>query len=426
MAEPVTAGHRRPVGENRVTEQQRFVVIGAGQAAARAAKAMRSAGFDGAITIIGSEPHAPYERPMLSKALLLSPDAPVPFVFPPQVYADLAIELRTGCAATAIDRRARTVSLADGSALGYDRLMLATGGRLRRLSIPGVPAGDILYLRDLDESRLLEARLRDRPSLAVIGGGFIGLEVAASAAILGCRVTVVEAADRLLPRLGSPEASAAVLAHHRALGIDIRLNAGVDRGEAGVLFLNDGSTVDAQVIVAGIGVVPETTLAEEAGLDVDDGVLVDEFGMTCDPLVFAAGDITRHYHPLLGRRIRLESWQNANMQAEAAGRAMAGVRTPYQEIPWLWSDQGDLNLQMAGAPAAVDRTVVRGRPDGPEGASIFQFDGERLVGAVTLNRGKDMTMIRRLLGHDALALPAEQLADEAVPLRGFIPARAAA
>ena len=148
--------------------------------------------------------------------------------------------------------------------------------------------------------------------------------------------------------------------------------------------------------------------------------------MTSDPLVFAAGDITRHYHPLLGRRIRLESWQNANMQAEAAGRAMAGVRTPYQEIPWLWSDQGDLNLQVAGAPAAVDRTVVRGRPDGPEGASIFQFDGERLVGAVTLNRGKDMTMIRRLLGHDALALPAEQLADEAVPLRGFIPARAAA
>ena len=402
------------------------MVIGAGQAAARAAKAMRSAGFDGAITIIGSEPHAPYERPMLSKALLLSPDAPVPFVFPPQVYADLAIELRTGCAATAIDRRARTVSLADGSALGYDRLMLATGGRLRRLSIPGVPAGDILYLRDLDESRLLEARLRDRPSLAVIGGGFIGLEVAASAAILGCRVTVVEAADRLLPRLGSPEASAAVLAHHRALGIDIRLNAGVDRGEGDRLYLLDGSTVDAQVIVAGIGVVPETTLAEEAGLDVDDGVLVDEFGMTCDPLVFAAGDITRHYHPLLGRRIRLESWQNANMQAEAAGRAMAGVRTPYQEIPWLWSDQGDLNLQVAGAPAAVDRTVVRGRPDGPEGASIFQFDGERLVGAVTLNRGKDMTMIRRLLGHDALALPAEQLADEAVPLRGFIPARAAA
>ena len=409
-----------------MTEQQRFVVIGAGQAAARAAKAMRSAGFGGAITIIGSESHPPYERPMLSKALLLSPDAPVPFVFPPQVYADLDIELKTGCAATAIDRGARTVSLADGSTIGYDRLMLATGGRLRRLAIPGVAAEDILYLRDLDESRVLEARLRDQPSLTVIGGGFIGLEVAASAAILGCRVTVVEAADRLLPRLGSPEASAAVLAHHRRLGIDIRLNAGVNRGEVGVLFLNDGSTVDAQVIVAGIGVVPETRLAEAAGLDVDDGVLVDEFGMTSDPLVFAAGDITRHYHPLLGRRIRLESWQNANMQAEAAGRAMAGVHTPYQEIPWLWSDQGDLNLQMAGAPAAVDRTVVRGQPEGPEGASIFQFDGDRLVGAVTLNRGKDMTMIRRLLGHQSLALPVEQLADETVPLRGFIPARAAA
>ena len=409
-----------------MSEQQRFVVIGAGQAAARAAKAMRSAGFAGAITILGAEPHAPYERPMLSKALLLSSDTPVPFVFPPQVYDDLAIELRTGCAALAVDRGARTVALADGSAVAYDRLMLATGGRLRRLSIAGVPPAAIHYLRDLDESRALEARLRERPSLAVIGGGFIGLEVAASAAMLGCRVTVIEAADRLLPRLGSPEASAAVLAHHRALGIDIRLGAGVSRGDGDTLLLVDGSSIDAGVIVAGIGVAPETALAEQAGLAVDDGVLVDEYGTTSDPLIFAAGDVTRHYHPLLGRRIRLESWQNANMQAEAAGRAMAGVRTPYQEIPWLWSDQGDLNLQMAGAPAAVDRTVVRGRPDGPDGASIFQFDGQRLVGAVTLNRGKDMTMIRRLLGQDALALPAEQLADEAVPLRGFVPARVAA
>ena len=409
-----------------MSEQQRFLVIGAGQAAARAAKAMRSAGFEGAITILGAEPHAPYERPMLSKALLLAPTTPVPFVYPPQTYTELDIDLRTGCAAVAIDRCARTVSLADGSTVPYDGLMIATGGRLRRLSIPGVPSEAILYLRDLDECRVLEAKLRKVPSLVVIGGGFIGLEVAASAAMLGCRVRVIEAADRLLPRLGSPEASAAVLAHHRALGVDIRLNASVSRGEDGVLFLNDGATVDAQVIVAGIGVMPETALAQEAGLAVEDGVLVDEFGMTSDPLIFAAGDVTRHYHPLLGRRIRLESWQNANMQAEAAGRAMAGVRTPYQEIPWLWSDQGDLNLQMAGAPAAVDRTVVRGRPEGPEGASIFQFDGQRLVGAVTLNRGKDMTMIRRLLGQHTLARPIEQLADETVPLRGFMPARAAA
>ena len=409
-----------------MNDQQAHVVVGAGQAAARAAKAMRSAGFAGTITLIGDEPHAPYERPMLSKALLLSPETPVPFVFPDAIYADLGIDLRTGCAAVVIDRQARTVSLADGSAIRYDRLMLATGGRLRRLSIPGVASEKILYLRNLDECRALEAKLRERPALAVIGGGFIGLELAAGAAILGARVTVIEAADRLLPRLGSPEASAAVLAHHRALGVDIRLKASVSRGDGNTLHLSDGSTVEATVIVAGIGVVPETALAEEAGLAVDDGVLVDEYGATSDPLIFAAGDVTRHYHPLLGRRIRLESWQNANLQAEAAGRAMAGVRTPYQEIPWLWSDQGDLNLQMAGAPAAVDRTVVRGQPDGAAGASIFQFDGERLVGAVTLNRGKDMTMIRRLLGQNALALPIEQLADETVPLRGFMPARAAA
>ena len=406
--------------------RQSFVVIGAGQAAARAAKAMRTAGYNGAVTIIGSEPHLPYERPLLSKALLLAAEAPTPFVFPSATYAELDIELRTGSTATVIDRERRVVALADGSAIGYDRLMLATGGRLRRLSIHGLAPDAIFYLRDLDHSRALEAELRKGSSLAVVGGGFIGLEVAASAAKLGCAVTVVEAADRLLPRLGSPEASAAVLAHHRALGIDVRLGTGVVAGAPGSLRLSDRSSVAADVVVAGVGVVPETSLAEQAGLAVDDGVLVDEYGVTSDPLIFAAGDVTRHYHPLLGRHIRLESWQNANLQAETAGRAMAGVRAPYQDIPWLWSDQGDLNLQMAGAPAAVDRTVMRGDPAGPDGATIFQLDGERLVGAVTLNRGKDMTLIRRLLGQDGLALPAEQLADETVPLRRFSQARAAA
>lgn len=402
------------------------VIVGGGQAAARAAKAMRGAGFDGRVVIVGDEAHHPYERPMLSKALLLDPAMPVPFVLPEQGYAEAGIEVKLGCRAVEIHREARVVELQDGNRLHYDTLLLATGSSIRTLAIPGVADEAIWTLRTLDDARRLEAALRDKPSVAVIGGGFIGLEVAASAATLGCAASVIETADRLLPRLGCPEASRAVLDHHRSRGIDVRLGVSVERGEGDTLLLSDGAAARADIIVAGIGVTPNTALAEAAGLDVDDGILVDEYGRTSDPDIFAAGDVTRHFNPALGRRVRLESWQNANAQAEAAARTIAGVPTASTEVPWVWSDQGDLNLQIAGAPRAVDRAIVRGNSAADDGMSVFQFAGDHLVGGVTLNRGKEMPLIRRMLAQPNLTIDPVALADPTVPLRRLMPAREAA
>lgn len=399
------------------------IIVGAGQAGGRAAKAVRAAGYSGRVVLIGEEEHLPYERPALSKAVLLDPAAQAPSVLTGADCAALDLDIRAGCAVAAIDRAAREVVLADGERLGWDRLLLATGSRVRPLTIDGVPPQSIMTLRTLDDARLLRERLAAGADIAVVGGGFIGLEVAASAAKLGCRVTVVEAAHRLLPRLGCPEASAMVLAHHRRAGIDIRLATTVKHGDGQALELSDGSSVPATLIVAGIGVSPDTALAEAAGLECDDGIIVDEYGRTSDPAIFAAGDVTRHRHPLLCRHIRLESWQNANVQAEAAGRSMVGVPTVSAEIPWLWSDQGDLNLQVAGAPERVDTVVMRGDPDGEGGIALFQFQDGQLVGGVTVNRGKDMPVIRRMLALPALRPDPQALADPDTPLRRLLPAR---
>jgi NADPH-dependent 2,4-dienoyl-CoA reductase/sulfur reductase-like enzyme len=407
-------------------ELREVVIIGAGQAGARAALAIRECAPDVAITIYGLEPHAPYERPELSKSLLLNPALPVPHVLRPEQFAAHRIDLRAGCPIIAIDRNLRRVVAADGSSAGYDRLLLATGSRLREIAIAGVPPAEILYLRTLDDCRALEARLRSRPKLAVIGGGLIGLEIAASASRRGCRVTVVEAGGGLLARLGCAELSAIVAAHHRSRGIDIRLGVHVVEGRGGELHLSDGSSVAAEVLVAGIGVAPETSLAEASGLAVDDGILVDSNGRTSDPLIYAAGDVTRQRHSFFAKPVRLESWQNANDQAYAAGRSLAGYPNESNAVPWIWSDQGDLNIQAAGAGEGADRIIVRGSPEDPDGVCICQLAGDRLIGAFTLNRGADMAMIRRLIGQRELALPPDCLADPEIPLRKFAFSRRAA
>lgn len=405
-------------------EGLRAVIIGGGQAGARAAKAMRDAKFQGSIKILGAEPHLPYERPLLSKALLKDAAHPVPFVFPAHNYDELCIEVVTDCMVERIDRDQQVVLRADGSTTPYDVLLVATGSKLREIAIPGYPPEQILALRTLDDCRMIEARLSSRPAVAVIGGGFIGLEVAATMAERGCQVSVIEIADRLLPRLGCNEASQMVLDHHRAAGIDIHLSTRIAGGSTSSLDLDDGCSIPADFAVVGVGVMPDTRLAEEAGLDVGDGILVDEFGRTSDPAIFAAGDVARHYNAFLGRHVRLESWQSANLQAETAGRAMAGVLQPYNDVPWLWSDQGALNLQMAGAPERFDRAILRGDPASGEGISVFQFRDDRLVGAFTVNRGKDMALIRRMLAQGAAADSLESLADDTIPLRRLVFGRA--
>lgn len=401
------------------------LIVGGGQAGARAASALREAGFEGSIRILGEEAHLPYERPKLSKAMLLDPATPVPFALPLERYAALGIDVSRNTIVEAIDPAARTVTTMGGDILPYDILLLATGSRPRPLAVPGYPADRLFSLRTLDDARAIERLLAQPCDAAVIGGGFIGLETAASIAARGCRVTVLEAADRLLPRLGCAETSRIVLEYHRAAGIDIRLGVKVIGGGPDHLDLDDGMRLPARFAIAGIGVLPETRLAETAGLAVDDGILVDQYGRTSDPHIFAAGDVVRQYHPLLDRHVRLESWQNANLQAEAAGRAMAGVLAPVREEPWIWSDQGALNLQVVGVPERIDRIVTRGAPDGAEGVSLFQFASGRLVGGVTIARGKDMVMIRRMLGLGLALNAPEALADESLPLRQFLPRQAA-
>lgn len=399
------------------------VIVGAGQAGARAAKAMRDAGFEGRIRMFGAEAHPPYERPLLSKSLLQSAATTIPFMFAAEAYDEMAIEFLPNMRVTAIDRGRKSVALHDGSSAQYDKLLIATGSLARPLAIPGYPQERILSLRTLDDCAAIRDRLASRPPVAVVGGGFIGLEVAATMAGQGCSVVVLEAADHLLPRLGCRAASDMVLAHHRAAGIDVRLSARVTGGGSDHILLADGCQVEAAFVVAGIGIVPATELAEAAGLEVADGILVDAFGQSSDPSIFAAGDVTRHFNPRLGRHIRLESWQNANLQAETAGRAMAGERVPHDAVPWLWSDQGSLNLQMAGAPDAVDRSIIRGRPGSEEGITVFQFSGDTLVGGLTVNRGKEMPLVRRMLSEGFFGAP-DSLADDATPLRKILTSKA--
>jgi len=399
-------------------EVERFcvVIVGAGHAGGRAVKVLREAGFKGSVTLIGAEPHLPYERPPLSKEFLQVPGARQSWVLEPDYVHEQDIQVRLGCSVTSIDRGRQVVILDDASEVAYDRLLLATGASVRQLSIPGYPAADIHYLRTIADARALERRLAPGQRVAIIGGGFIGLEVAASARARGCEVVVLEAADRLLPRLGSAQASEHVLSHHIRCGIDVRLGARLAGSDGRRLQLSDGGVLDTDLLVAGIGVSPNIELASRAQLATDDGIITDADGRTSDPNIFAAGDVTRQWHPALGRRVRLESWQNANLQAEAAARGMMGLPPAQCEPPWVWSDQGSLNLQVAGAPAEIDRTIVR-RDDVDGSTSIFQFLGERLVGGITLNRAKEMALIRRVLTDPTSSFDPSMLADASIPLR---------
>lgn len=394
------------------------VIVGGGQAGARTAKSLRALGYDGALTLIGAEKHPPYERPDLSKACLIDADAQPPSVVDTAFCAEQRIVLITGRRACAIDRRQACIHLDDGSQHPYDRLVLATGCKPRQLSLTELDSRRVFYLRTLDDAQALRPRLQAGSSIVIVGGGFIGLEVAAGAQALGCQVSVLEAAPVLLPRLGSTAASDRVLDHHRRAGIDIRLDTRIAYADGERLVLSTGEAIKADTIVAGIGVMPDTTLAEAAGLAIDDGILTNEFGETSDGSILAAGDVTRHFNPLLQRHLRLESWQNANLQPETVARTILGERVPYAEMPWLWSDQGDLNLQAAGAPVQVDMTVQRGGDD--TGVSIFQFAHGALVGGITINRNKDMPLIRRLLRQAQPIDDPESLADDSRPLRAFL------
>lgn len=400
-----------------------IVVVGAGQAGGWAARTLRDEGFEGAVTLIGEEPYPPYERPPLSKEVLLGKaPAESSYLWPESSFEELGVTLRTGTAATAIDRAAKTVALAGGEVLAYDKLLIATGGRVRKLPLEGAGLDGVHYLRGIDDSAAIRADLGPGARLAVIGGGWIGLEVAAAARMLGAEVAVVEALDSLCARALAPEMSAWLLEIHRGRGVDVRLGATIEAltgdGRVDGVRLSGGETLAATAVVIGIGIVPNVELAEAAGLAVDNGIAVDALCRTSDPGIYAAGDVTSHPNDLLGRNIRLESWENAQNQGIAAAKAMLGGETPYREVPWFWSDQYDVNIQLVGLPGDFDRTVTRGERAAGSFIDFYLKDG-RIDGAAAIDNPRDIRFTRRLMQAEKIVDPAA-LADPAVKLQALL------
>lgn len=396
----------------------RFVIIGAGQAAAQAVATLASEGFNGSLIVIGDEPYPPYQRPPLSKAYMAGDFVRERlFLKPEAFYEESHCELRLGVSAASIDRPAKLVVLSDGQALGYDRLLLATGARVRILPCPGADLPGVHYLRGIDDSDALRQHLIAGNRMVVVGGGYIGLEVAAVARKYDVRVTVTEAMDRLMVRSASPQISEFYRDLHASHGVDVRLNAaaeacvGTSRVES---VATSTGGIAADLVVAGIGVVPNCELAIAAGIACANGITVDEFGTTSDPDVFAAGDCTNHlsFH---GARVRLESVQNAIDQAKHAALAMLGKLVPYREVPWFWSDQYDIKLQIAGLVQPGDVAVVRGKPSSHKFSVFHLRDG--IVAAVeAVNAAPDYIVGRRLIAARARVVP-ERIADTGVPAK---------
>lgn len=399
------------------------VIVGAGHAGGRAVEAMRACGYAGRITLVGAETHLPYERPPLSKQLLCDPAGyqhrPIRDA---DYYAREGIEVLLGAEASDLDTTGRRLVLADGRELGYDRLLLCTGGELRRLDVPGARLSNVRYLRTLDDGLAIGATLSPGARVVIVGGGFIGLEVAASARRRRCAVSVVEASDRLMGRAVPAGIAQRVLDMHRANGVDLRFETTVAAIEGGNsaerVVLDDGEILAADLVVIGIGIVPATALAERAGLAVDDGILTDEYCRTSSEDVYACGDASCHFNPRIGRRLRLESWHNAQQQAIAAARNLTGTATVYQDAPWFWTEQYDANLQMVGVPADWENAVCRSEP-GEAGLSLFKLEDGELTGAVCLNRPRDMAVAKRLMAARK-RVDAAALADTRLDLRRLL------
>lgn len=356
------------------------VVVGGGLTGATVATTLREEGYGGPVTIVGAEPHAPYERPLLSKGYLLgSQQRDEAFVHPAPWYPEHDVELRTGVAVTGLDRAGGAVVLDDGSRLPYDHVVLATGARPRRLTVPGADLPGVRYLRRLEDADRLLAAFGERPRVVVVGGGWIGLETAAAAREAGLEVTVLEAGPVPLGRVLGPEMAQVFADLHREHGVDLRTGVQVAaiepdaHGRVGGVRLGDGSVVPAGLVVVGVGAAPEVALAEAAGLAVADGVVVDEHLRTADPRVLAAGDVARAWRPALGRHLRVEHWANAGRQGALAARTILAASAGRPEgpaatddrLPYFYTDQYDLGMEYVGfaetsGEAAYDEVVVRG------------------------------------------------------------------
>ena len=401
-----------------------MVIVGGGMAGARAIVSLRANGWEGGITLVSEETLLPYDRPPLSKAMLTDEHEPTPvYLLDESMIASLKARLLRGQGAARIDRPARMLHLEDGVTVSYDKLLIATGAKPRRLAIPG---GELAYtLRDYADGDHLRNRIRNSSGVAIIGGGFIGLEVAASARKLGNTVTLIEAQPRILMRGVPPDIAVTVHARHVAAGVTMQVGTGLSRIEPDGVVLADGNKIKADIVIAGIGAAPETALADVSGLTVDNGILCDAMLRTSDPHIYAAGDCCSFPHPLFGnKRMRLEAWRNATDQANTATANMLGGDKIYSAVPWFWSDQYDLSLQIAGVPGDGVEMVRRQLSD--QAFIIFHRDAAgRLVGASGVGPGnsiaREVKLAEMLIARSASPAP-EALADPAIGLKALLKA----
>lgn len=399
----------------------RIVIIGAGQAGAAMAAKLRSLGHDGPLTMIGDEPAPPYQRPPLSKKYLLGEmEEARLYLRPSEFYEDQAIDLRTGIAVEAIDRTTRDVVLTGGERLPYDKLALTTGSRPRLLPAAiGGDLGKLFPVRSLANVDAMAPEFEAGRRVLIVGGGYIGLEAAAVAAARGLQVTVVEMAERILQRVASQETSDFFRALHQSHGVTVLEETGLSRLAGGPdveqAVLTNGDTIGIDFALVGVGISPNQELAEAAGLRIDNGIAVDQTGATSDPAIFSAGDCASL--PYEGRRIRLESVQNAIDQAEAAAAAMVGQDVTYAPVPWFWSDQYDVKLQIAGLNQGHDTVVLR--PGDGEAQSVWYYKGERLLAVDAMNDPRAYMVGKRLIEGGISPAP-EEIADTSIELKSLM------
>ena len=398
------------------------VIVGGGHAGGQAAASLRQEGYEGEIVVVADEPHIPYQRPPLSKQYLAGEyGLERVYLRPEKFYADREIAVRKGVRAVRINPDARTLECSNGETLAYDKLLLATGSRPRKLATAGDDLAGVHYLRTIADVDAIRRDLKPGRRIAIVGGGYIGLEVAAVAVEMGLAVTVLEMEDRILGRVTTPEMSAFYHALHTGKGVVIRtgLRAESFAGAEGRLeqvVCAGGEVVDADLAVVGIGIVPNVELAAAAGLDCDNGIIVDETTRTTDPNIHAVGDCTNHPNPVLGRRLRLESVPNAMEQSRVAAANLAGGDKVYATVPWFWSDQYDLKLQMVGFSADADGQVTRGDPTTNQFAT-FHLSGDTVIAADAVNSAREFMAARQLVGKK---VDAGSLGDPGVDLRAVL------
>lgn len=395
----------------------KVLIIGAGHAGGTAAALLRQYGHEGPIVLAGEEPAPPYQRPPLSKAWLKGEaDLEALLLRPEEFYAEHGIELRLGVTATAIDAAAKTAAFADGTVESYDALILATGSMARKLAIPGADRPGLLELRTLADAEKLKAALGPGRRLAVVGGGYVGLEAAASARALGAEAVIIERMDRVLARVASPALSAFFTRYHRDHGVEVLTSAEVTGFEADGVRLGDGRLIEADAILVGVGAQACDQLAGTAALVCENGVVVDETARTSDPAIWAIGDVTSRPVPVHGgRRHRLESVPNALEQAKQAAAAIAGRPAPAPEVPWFWSDQYDVKLQIAGLAEGADRQVLRGDP-ASNAFAIFHLKGDKIVSVEAVNAPAEF-MGGRMMILKGTPVDEAKLADLATPMK---------